>query len=161
VALAEGFLIVETEKAKIAVRLIDGEFPNYDQVIPKTKGKIAVIDSAVLAQALRRVMLMATDKTKCVRLEFASNKLKISSSSPELGEAVEELEIKYKDEALTVGFNAQYLLDISNACPHGDKLLVELNGELGPGKFCPEKDESSVGIVMPMRLEPIYAVVNE
>jgi DNA polymerase III subunit beta len=151
-AMQDGFLVVETGEFKMAVRLIDGEYPDYSQVIPEGKGEIAKIKSGELIQALRRVMLMVTDREKCVKITFDTELLRISSSSPELGEASEELSVEYAGKALTVGFNALYLLDVASAIAGDGSLAVELHGELGPGKFYADNDESCLAIVMPMRL---------
>lgn len=148
----DGFLVLETGEAKVSMRLIDGEFPDYNQVLPTTKGEVAAIPTAEFTQALRRVSLMVSDKGKCVKLDFSREHLRISSSSPELGEAREELPVTYAGEPLSVGFNARYLLDIAASIGEEPTLKVELNGELGPGKFFGEKDESCIAIVMPMRL---------
>jgi len=148
----EGFFLIETEQAKISMRLIDGEFPDYNQVLPKRKGVLATAQSSEIAQALKRVSLMVTDKGKGVRLDFAGNDLKISSSSPELGEAREQLEIKYQGEPLSVGFNAKYMADIALSLDENQTFVMELNGELGPGKFYAENDDSYLGVIMPMRL---------
>ena len=151
--IEDGFLILESDSLKVAMRLIDGEFPDIKQVLPKKKSsQKAVVPSAGLAQALKRVALMVTDKAKCVKLDFSSEMLRISSHSAELGEANEELEISFTGEPVSVGFNAKYLLDIASTLNPEENLVVELNGELGPGKFYPERDESCIGIVMPMRL---------
>lgn len=148
----DGFLVLETNAAKVSMRLIDGEFPDYNQVLPKQTGTIVTMDIGELAQAMRRVALMVSDKGKCVRLDFSGSTLRISSSSPELGEAVEELHVKYPGKPLSVGFNAKYILDITASMDESQKLNIELNGELGPGKFYAEGDDSYIGIVMPMRL---------
>lgn len=150
--IRDGFLLLETAVAKVSMRLIDGEFPDYNQVLPKQAGTIVSLNIGEFSQALRRVALMVTDKGKCVRLDFSSNALRISSSSPELGEAVEELEVKYSGKPLSVGFNAKYILDITASLGEAQKINLELNGELGPGKFFADGDDSYIGIVMPMRL---------
>ncbi len=147
-----GFFIVETDSSKIAARLIDGEFPDYNQVIPKDKGTIAQLSSGVLAQALRRVALMVTDKSKGVRLDFAPGSLRISSSSPELGEASEEVDVEYTGSQVSIGFNAKYLLDVASSLSEDQRIQIELHGDVGPGRFMPEGDDSYVSIVMPMRL---------
>jgi len=152
IELKEGFLIIESGDTRISMRLVDAEYPNYDQVIPKEKGVIASIPTTEVGQALRRSALLVSDKGKCVKMEFATESLKISSSSPELGECVEELPIKYAGEALTVGFNALYILDIAASLGQAQTLNIELSGELGAGKFFAEGDESYFGIIMPMRL---------
>lgn len=150
--IREGFLLIETPTGKVSMRLLDGEFPDYNQVIPKQEGTRAIINASELSQALRRVALMVTDKGKCVRFDFAEKTLRISSSSPELGEAREELPLSYDGKPLSVGFNAKYVLDITASLAENKNLAIELHGELGPGRFFAEGDESCVAIVMPMRL---------
>ncbi|RIL09371.1 MAG: DNA polymerase III subunit beta [Proteobacteria bacterium] len=151
-SIHEGFFVIEANDFKVSMRLIDGEFPDYSQVIPKDTGAMASVKAADLAQALRRVMLMVSDREKCVRMTFAPENLRISSSSPELGEASEELPIRYQGDVLTVGFNAVYVHDVAAALGEEQNLIIELHGELGPGRFSVENDESTIGIVMPMRL---------
>jgi len=148
----DGFLVIEGDSVKISMRLIDGEFPDYRQVMPKQKGTKVAINSAEMANALKRVSLMVTDKAKGTRLDFSNGTLRISSQSPELGDATEELAIEYKGDPLTVGFNARYMIDILTAVSESQRFVFELHGELGPGKIYPENDESCVAIVMPMRL---------
>ncbi len=150
--IVDGFLVVESGDAKIAMRLIDGEFPDYNQVLPKDKGTVATLNAGEFAQALRRVVLMVSDKNKCVKLDFAKSSLRISSSSPELGEASEELAVSYDGKPLSVGFNAKYLLDIALSIQESQNLAMELHGELGPGRCYAEGDEAYEAIVMPMRL---------
>ncbi len=157
IEINEGFMIVEVgagkpNSAKLSMRLIDAEFPDYKQVIPKDKGHVAVADSVALSNALRRVALMVTDKTKGVRMDFVPGALKISSSSPELGEASEELEVKYDAEPVSIGFNAKYILDITASIGEKSGVCLELHGPLGPGRFFAEGDESYTAVVMPMRL---------
>jgi DNA polymerase-3 subunit beta len=149
----EGFLVLETSDAKISMRLIDGEFPDYNQVLPKDKGVTATVSGEELAQALRRVVLMVTDKAKCVRFDFSKGALKIFSSSPELGDASEEIPVKYEGQALSLGFNARYLLDFAASLSESQALTIELHGELGPGRFQAGDDDSYCGIIMPMRLQ--------
>jgi DNA polymerase-3 subunit beta len=153
VDVREGFLVLENDSWKLVVRLLDSEFPNYEQVIPKAAGtKIAVLSSQ-LTQALKRVSLVVSDKSKGVRLDFFDSLVRISSSSPEVGEAQEEVEVQYKGKDFSVGFNARYLLDVLSAVSENQPFVLELGGETGPGKFYSESDESSFGIIMPLRLD--------
>jgi len=153
VDVIEGFLVVEGPSWKLVVQLVDSEFPNYEGVLPKSAGtKIAVLSSQ-LAQALKRVSLVVSDKNKGVRLDFFSNLVRISSSSPEVGEAQEEVEVQYKGRDFSVGFNARYLMDALATVGENQPFILELGGETGPGKFYAEADESSIGIVMPLRLD--------
>lgn len=152
VGVIDGFFVLEATDFKMASRLIESEYPEYSQVLPQKKGVCAVVASSDLAHSLRRVMLMVSDREKGVRLSFATGTLRIASSSPELGEAVEEVPLKYDGELLHIGFNATYLLDVASNVGDSTELVIELHGELGPGKFYAQNDESSVAIVMPMRL---------
>jgi DNA polymerase-3 subunit beta len=148
-----GFLVVESGSWKMVVQLLDSEFPNYEQVVPKAAGtKIAVLSSQ-LAHALKRVSLVVSDKNKGVRLDFFNNLVRISSSSPEVGEAQEELEIQYKGRDFSVGFNARYIIDALATVGENQPYVLELAGETGPGKMYAESDESAIGVVMPLRLE--------
>jgi DNA polymerase-3 subunit beta len=99
------------------------------------------------------VSLVVSDKNKGVRLDFFPNLVRISSSSPEVGEAQEEVEVQYKGRDFSVGFNARYILDSLSTIGETQPYILELSGETGPGKFYAESDESSIGIVMPLRLD--------
>jgi DNA polymerase-3 subunit beta len=148
-----GFLVVEGNSWKLVAQLLDSEFPNYEQVLPKAEGIKLVALSSQLAQALKRVSLVVSDKNKGVRLDLFNNMLRISSSSPEVGEAQEELEVQYKGRELSVGFNARYIIDALATVGENQPFIFELSGDAGPGKMYTEADESAIGIVMPLRLE--------
>ena len=150
--IRDGFLLLDTASTRVSMRLIDGEFPDYKQVLPKQDGVVSTVSSTEIAQSLKRVALMVTDKGKCVKLDFAPGSLRVSSSSSELGEAVEELDVDYDGEPLSVGFNAKYIMDYAASLGEDQRMCIELNGALGPGKFYAEGDESYIGIIMPMRL---------
>jgi DNA polymerase-3 subunit beta len=153
VDVIQGFLVVQGLMWKLVVQLLDNDFPNYDQVLPKSPGTKIAAQSSQLAQALKRVSLVVSDKNKGVRLDFFPNLVRISSSSPEVGEAQEEVEVQYKGRDFSVGFNARYILDSLSTIGESQPYILELSGETGPGKFYAESDESSIGIVMPLRLD--------
>lgn len=152
VGIADGFFVLETNDTKMSCRLIDSEYPDYSQVLPQQQGPQAIVNSGELSQALKRVMLMVTDREKGVRATFSSSNLRLVSSSPELGEASEEIAVEYKGEVVTIGFNAMYLLDVASTLSAEEGLRIELHGEVGPGKFSSANDDSYIAIVMPMRL---------
>lgn len=152
IEVRDGFLVVETTTTKISIHLIDAQYPDYNQVIPKTTTSNAVMAVEDITQALRRIVLLVSEKTKGVKFEFSPNSLRLSSSSPDLGEGIEEVPVRYEGEALTVGFNAVYFLDFLNSLTDTKEIRIELSGPLGPGKLSPEGDDSCMGIIMPMRL---------
>lgn len=152
IAIEEGFFLIETKNLKISARLIDGEYPDYTQVLPKEQGKLIIVRSDVFSAALKRMMLVVTDREKGVKLNFSDGKVRITSSSPELGEASEELQLEQGGGDFTIGFNAQYLIDAISSFGEDQELRMELNGETGPARFSVSSDQSSFAIVMPMRI---------
>ena len=153
VDVINGFLVLESASWKLVVQLLDSEFPNYEQVLPKGDGTKVAVLSSQLAQALKRVSLVVSDKNKGVRLDFFKNMIRVSSSSPELGEAQEELEVDYKEKDFSIGFNARYVIDALATAGESQPYILELSGESGPAKMYAESDESAIAIVMPLRLD--------
>ncbi len=150
---------VTAKDARVAVgnvsffmRLVEGEFPDYRQVIPKTtRVQVKVARDEFLA-ALRRTSLLASERSRGVKLSLEPGKLEISASNPDQGEASEELEAAYTGDALSIGFNARYLLDVLNAHAQGDVIELGLTDEVGPGIVRGAQDDSYTYVVMPMRL---------
>ncbi|MGZ4150472.1 MAG: DNA polymerase III subunit beta [Actinomycetota bacterium] len=130
-------------------RLIEGEFPNYRQLLPETHESRLTVSRQQLLDAVRRVGLLARDTTP-VRLEFNALGVKLSSSSPDLGQAVETVEARYEGEDLTAAFNPQYLIDGLNAAV-GESVRLDVRDGLKPGVVHGEGDEFSY-LVMPVRL---------
>lgn len=135
----------------IVCRLIEGQFPPYSQVIPKDNNKVVSVDKALLTQSLRRISLIASEKTKGVKISISPGNLDISSSNPDVGEATDEIPCIYKGETFSVGFNARYFLDILSVL--GDeKAVLELKGDTAPCIIRSEFDKGFFSIIMPMRL---------
>lgn len=133
------------------IRLIEGKFPKYDQVIPKKNQRIVSVDRSLLAGALRRADIMAQDRAHPVCFSLSPGHLEISSSNPDLGEVKEEVEAEYKGETFQVGFNARYFLDVL-AIVTDEKIVLELGDELSPCMIRSEFDRGFLALVMPMRL---------
>ena len=96
----------------VYTRLIEGPYPNYEQVIPKDNDRVAIADKAALVSALKRMSVVASDQTHRIRLSFNSGMLKFSVQTPDLGEAQDELPVRFTGDQLDIGFNASYLLEI-------------------------------------------------
>src|ERR671928_206999 len=101
----------------VYTRLIEGPYPNYEQVIPRDNDRIAVADKAALTSALKRMSVIASDQTHRIRLSFNAGLLKFNVQTPDLGEAQDELPIRYTGDPLDIGFNAAYLLEILRYIP--------------------------------------------
>jgi len=133
----------------IVTKLIEGNYPNYRQVIPaETKERVALVREEFL-HALRRAEIMTTEKSNSVKLSFGKNRLEITANSPEVGEAKETLAINYKGPDMAIAFNPKYMIDPLNALAN-DEVFLELIDELSPGVL--KINGPFLYVVMPMRL---------
>jgi DNA polymerase-3 subunit beta len=133
----------------IVTKLIEGNYPNYRQVIPaETKERVALVREEFL-HALRRAEIMTSEKSNSVKLSFGKNKLEITANSPEVGEAKESLAINYKGPDMAIAFNPKYVIDPLNALIN-DEVFLELIDELSPGVL--KINGPFLYVVMPMRL---------
>lgn len=135
----------------LVMRLIEGEFPNYKQVIPKSSDRKLTLDSVSLVRALRRVALLSAERSKAIKLEVGDGKIVISSSNPDMGDAQEEMDVDFAGEATTIGFNAKYLLDCLGALNAKEIHLAFRDGDK-PVEIRPGDDADTLAVVMPMRL---------
>jgi DNA polymerase III subunit beta len=133
----------------IISKLIEGNYPNYRQVIPsETKERVSLVREEFL-HALRRAEIMTSEKSNSVKLSFGKNKLEITANSPEVGEAKETLAINYKGPDIAIAFNPKYMIDPLNALAN-DEVFFELIDELSPGVL--KINGPFLYVVMPMRL---------
>jgi len=137
----------------LTCRKLTGQFPNYEAVLPRDTNRNVVIERSELQDALRRVSQLADQRSHAVKFTVAKEGLEISASSPEYGEAREVIEKEFKGDPISIGFNAQYLLDFLAAAPEGP-ISFELRDEQSAGQLRPLADESSRYryVVMPMRI---------
>ncbi|MEX0692172.1 MAG: DNA polymerase III subunit beta [Gemmatimonadales bacterium] len=138
----------------VFTRLIEGPYPNYEQVIPRENDKAATVDKQALASTLRRVGVVASDQTHRVRLAFSSGTLKFTVSTPDLGEAHDELAVTYDGEPIEIGFNATYLLEILKFMPTEEVRITmkapERAATLEPAGW--DDPAQYLCLVMPLRL---------
>jgi DNA polymerase-3 subunit beta len=134
----------------IAVKLIDAQFPPYDQVVPRDHKKIITVDRLRLIDALRRAQLMSSE-TRGVKVAAAKEGVTITSDNPDLGEVREELEAEYNSDPIAIGFNPKYVVELLTQMT-SDQVTVALGGELDPGLIRPLTGDDYLGVVMPMRI---------
>jgi DNA polymerase-3 subunit beta len=138
----------------VFTRLIEGPYPNYEQVIPKDNDKHAILDKAAFISALKRMSVVASDQTHRIRLSFNAGMLKFSVSTPDLGEAQDELPIRFEGDPLDIGFNAAYLLEILRYMPT-DEVRMTFRAPERASTLEPEgwKDPAKyLCLLMPLRL---------
>ena len=144
-------IVITIDKTKIVTRLMHGQFPKYNQLIPQTFPKEAVIDKGDLISALERVAVMVNEKNSIVKFEFADNTLKLSGDSPDAGNSQDEIDIKYTGEPLAIAFNYKFILEFLKIA-ESEEIKVQLNTPLSATVFTPVSDEDYVYLVMPVQL---------
>lgn len=154
IARGENHIGFRSPFTSVFTRLIEGPYPNYELVIPRDNDRTAVIDKAALVSALKRMSVVASDQTHRIRLSFNSGMLKFSVQTPDLGEAQDELPIRYVGDQLDIGFNASYLLEILRYIPT-DEVKLTFKAPERAATLEPEGWSDSATylcLVMPLRL---------
>ncbi len=151
VGVHQGHLVLKADDVTLTVKLGDGQFPPYEQVIPKENDKVVVVGRETLLEALRRVSIIASDKTWGIRINLEKGRLSIEADNPDLGNAREKIEVDYQGTALQIGFNARYFIELLGEMSAAN-VKLELGGDLDPAVVRPDDDTDYLGGVMPMRL---------
>jgi DNA polymerase III subunit beta len=154
IARGENHLGFRSPITSVFTRLIEGPYPNYDQVIPRDNDRVAVADKLALVSALKRMAVIASDQTHRVRLSFNTGMLKFSVQTPDLGEAQDELPIRYTGDQLDIGFNGAYLLEILRYMPT-DEIRLTFKAPERAATVEPEgwSDQAKyLCLIMPLRL---------
>ena len=150
-AFERGYLFAHLNHTYLFVSLIDGEYPDYKTVIPKGADRIVKLDRDSFNSALKRVSLLAHEKSRGVKIVLDKGLMTISSSNPDMGEAREEMDVDYLGETLDVGFNSKYLLEFL-AVVDVDHLEFHLKDRLSPGILRGEGKQNHTYVIMPMRI---------
>ena len=149
----DNHLFFRVKDRLLVSKRVEDQFPAYDKVIPKGNDKIVLCRRDSLGGALRRVSLLANERSRAVRMAIDSDNMEISSQNPELGEAKEEMEVEYRGDSLEVGFNGQYILDFLNV-EDSEKVRLELKDDSSQCLLRPSNESKEVDyryVVMPMR----------
>ena len=135
-------------------RMLTGQFPNYEAVLPRDNKRVVELDKDLLTAAVRRVALLADERSRAIRLQLDKDKLEVFSSSGEFGEAHETLDAQFPGEMLQIGFDYQYLLDFLAVVGDGGKIRLELKDDQSAGQLRPADQENYQYryVVMPMRI---------
>ncbi|MDX2251385.1 MAG: DNA polymerase III subunit beta [Nitrospira sp.] len=151
IGFAKNMMIFRKSGLLLTSRLMEGNYPNYQQVIPKEGGRRISVNRLELESALRRVSVLSKDKASAVKVSFEPGKMTLFSSSPDYGEATEELPARYEGEAHSSGFNARYLLDVFGVMD-GENVSLQMETPLSP---CLIQEPESPGfkcVVMPIKI---------
>lgn len=144
--------LLEVDGARFYFRLLDGEFPDYRPVIPQVPQRQVMVLRDTFSGALKRVGLLAADKTRPVRFSFEADQVVISAQNSDIGEAREEVPIELNGEPLSVGFNVRYFNDVLSVLG-SERVSVDLGDSLSPALVREPEDDTALFVVMPMRLD--------
>ncbi|MEM8920914.1 MAG: DNA polymerase III subunit beta, partial [Pseudomonadota bacterium] len=151
VSASDSKIVFKVGEAVLTSKLIDGSFPDYQRVIPKENGRILTVDNGDFAGAVDRVATVSAERSRSIKLSLDEGKLTLAVSNAETGQGVEELEAEYADEALEIGFNARYLLDVAQQI-EGDETRFEFNDSASPARVIDMKDPAAQYVLMPLRV---------
>jgi len=154
IARSENHLGFRGENVRIYTRLIEGPYPNYEQVIPKDNDKALIVGRSELTGAIRRMAVVASDQTHRIRLSLGGPTVKFSVQTPDLGEASDELPVEYQGDPLEIGFNANYLLELLRYMPT-EEVKMSFRAPERAATMEPVGNEDTpdfLCLVMPLRL---------
>jgi DNA polymerase-3 subunit beta len=151
IGLSKSQCTVQHDGLTLVARLMEGTYPNYQQVVPKGAAKPITVNRTALEGALRRVSLLAREKTNAVKWEVASGRLLLTANNPDLGEAQEELAVNYAGDGVTTGFNARYLLEALGVIDT-EEVSLELKDALSPCVIRESGGSDFLCVIMPMRI---------
>jgi DNA polymerase-3 subunit beta len=137
--------------AVLTSKLIDGSFPEYARVIPKNNSKKLKLDNKAFAEAVDRVATVSAERSRSVRLALDKDKITLTVNNPDAGVATEDLAADYRDDALEIGFNARYLLDVAQQV-EGESAVFELADSGSPTLVRDEADDAALYVLMPLRV---------
>ncbi len=151
VELSETKIRFTFDSVTLTSKLIDGTFPDYQRVIPSGNDKELIVRCKPFAEAVDRVSAISSEKSRAVKLAIGPGVLVLSASSPDQGSATEEIEVDYTGEAMEIGFNSRYLLDITGQI-EGDNARLTLADAASPTILSETDDASALYVLMPMRV---------
>ena len=144
-------LIIKTDTTTTVSRLLEGQFPKYNQLIPTESPKTAIVNVSKLISALDRVSIMVNEKTSIVKMEFVENSLKLTADTPNSGKSEEYLDIDYTGEDLVIAFNYKYVLDALKNID-SDEVKIGLNTGLSATVLKPNSEDDFICLIMPVQI---------
>ncbi len=152
VARGGNYLGFRSSTKEVYTRLIDGNYPDYEQVIPKDNDKAAFVDKSTIEAGVRRMAVMASSQTHRITLSFEANKLRLQAVTPDLGQARDELELDYQGELMEIAFNANYLLELLRNMPAGEVKVTFKSSERATTIQPSGTEMDYLCLIMPLRL---------
>lgn len=147
----DGQLCIRVGETEIITRQVDGQYPNYEKIVPAGHATSAAVDTQELLKAVKSASIFARDGANVVRLHITKNSLAVSANAPQVGENTVEIDAKTEGEDGDIAFNSRFLLDLLAVFP-GDVVVLETTGSLNPGVFRSPTDPAFLHVIMPVRV---------
>ncbi|MEJ2640967.1 MAG: DNA polymerase III subunit beta [Desulfosarcinaceae bacterium] len=151
IGLNDSYFMVQKESDTLIIRLLEGDFPKYDEIVSKQNAYTISIDKQPFAKMLRRMSILSSEKYKGAIFNFDKNQLVITATNPDIGESKEDLAIEYEGEKIEAAFNPKFFSDSLNAIKEDSILLHMVDGEK-PCLVEGETDKTFLTVIMPMRI---------
>jgi DNA polymerase-3 subunit beta len=151
VGVKDNNFIVKKEKETLIIRLLEGEFPKYGDIVVKSEGHDIHLDRQLFLMMLKRMSILSSDEYKGVIFHFSKDNLMINSTNPDIGESKENMVISYQGDPIEVMYNPRFFIDTLSVM-HEDNVVVNIMDEEKPCKIEGEKDKTYLSVIMPMRI---------
>jgi DNA polymerase-3 subunit beta len=151
IGIKDNNFIVKKEKETLIIRLLEGEFPQYGDIVVKTDGHDIPLDRQLFLMTLKRMSILSSDEYKGVIFHFNTDKLLINSTNPDIGESKEDMDISYKGDPVEVMYNPKFFIDTLGVIDD-DNIILNIIDEEKPCKIEGENDKSFLSVIMPMRI---------
>jgi len=143
--------IVKREKETLIIRLLEGDFPQYGDIVVKTDGHDIQMDRQLFLMMLKRMSILSSDEYKGVIFHFSKDKLLINSTNPDIGESKEDMVITYQGDPIDVMYNPKFFIDTLSVM-NEDNVVLNIVDEEKPCKIEGEKNKTYLSVIMPMRI---------
>ncbi len=151
ITVSESKIRFRTGTVVLTSKLIDGTFPDYERVIPRSNTKELVLDNKVFSQAVDRVATISAEKSRSVKLSLSDSNLSLTVNNPESGQAREDMPVNYDADAMEIGFNAKYLMDVAGQI-QGQDATFKLDSASAPALVTDSEDDHALFVLMPLRV---------
>ncbi|MBY0450654.1 MAG: DNA polymerase III subunit beta [Cyanobacteria bacterium] len=152
IAIQDGQISLRTSRFYVLSRLLDGQYPKYQQLIPNENKIVAYANKQAMIDSLERAAVMANERTNVVKLSLNKNNMSLAAQTPDLGDSKDTIDIRYDGEPLSIAFNYKYLLDALRVI-ESDDVRMETNGALAPTLFKSGEENSYLCLVMPVQVK--------
>jgi DNA polymerase-3 subunit beta len=151
IGIKDNNFIVKREKETLIIRLLEGDFPQYGDIVVKTDGHDIPMDRQLFLMMLKRMSILSSDEYKGVIFHFSKDKLLINSTNPDIGESKEDMDITYQGDSIEVMYNPKFFIDTLSVM-NEDNVVLNIMDEEKPCKIEGEKNKTYLSVIMPMRI---------